>query len=688
MEGGNNGESDQTPQTPVERAKKLGLTKDIYGEPLEEREIVKTITQALTTGFEKKTFPEASETSYQLGEIEILESGETLYPHYEFTPPSESTLPKIQIDSIGFHLINGDKKTSYRYAGEPQPEFLAQALDAYEYFQKHGIQISDELLITFFFDNGASGEQLEKLSQTAPHTNELIPAEVRQEAIKQWLYHKTHFFTGGYLHNLTPTGETLKETVENEGRVPYSKFMELSLFGPDGYYSSGKALIGGEIGKDFTTAPETSDLFGSSMGNAAIKVWKAMGKPETFDIVEMGAGTGALADALLTWAKQEQPEFYDALTYRIIEYGDLIAQQQAKIREKDKVQWVRGSAVDQHFPPNSINGVILSNELPDAFPVEVVKKIDGKIKQKYVGIDIPPKYKKYNDDHDKQWMEVWEDPSEDVMRYLEEHNLSLQEDIEEPININAATWQKQLDQVLNRGAIITTDYGRNEQVGGFDKDHPRATRIYPPGSFNSDRVEYKYIGDVDITSSVNFHILEEIAQRDGLKLASFDTQKEFLLKQGKINELIAPYLDQFHKTHSWQEILTSSKKFDEYKKLLSMKEFVTQVLTKGVDLPTPAAKETEIDTSIRLNIGRPQHALRLPSEHDFPQAFKPLSDKDGWITLPFEAFAYLQAKPEKASLLSPDYLKETFFISSGQDDTYRNIVEDSGYTFDLSYASG
>jgi len=52
--------------------------------------------------------------------------------------------------------------------------------------------------------------------------------------------------------------------------------MEVSLFGPEGYYSTGKADI--RKGGDFPTFPAI-ESFNQSVGNSVVKVWEALGKP-------------------------------------------------------------------------------------------------------------------------------------------------------------------------------------------------------------------------------------------------------------------------------------------------------------------------------------------------------------------------------------------------------------------------
>ena len=191
--------------------------------------------------------------------------------------------------------------------------------------------------------------------------------------------------------------ELEKRIIANGGKIPYSEFMDVSLYGDDGYYSTGKVEIG--KGKDFVTCPEASELFGASMTPVLVKTWEEMGKPEKFQVVEMGAGYGALAESILKWAKEFNPEFAESIQYTIVEYAQgLIPEQKKRLAQFDKVSFIQGSAYE--LPLAGVKGALISNELPDAFPVERVTRLNGKMKQNYITIS----------DHNN-WTEVWDDPS-------------------------------------------------------------------------------------------------------------------------------------------------------------------------------------------------------------------------------------------------------------------------------------
>ena len=79
------------------------------------------------------------------------------------------------------------------------------------------------------------------------------------------------------------------------GWLSFERFMELALYAPGlGYYSAGSAKLG--AAGDFVTAPESSDLFSRCLARQCAQVLQVTGG----EILELGAGTGRMAAAVLT----------------------------------------------------------------------------------------------------------------------------------------------------------------------------------------------------------------------------------------------------------------------------------------------------------------------------------------------------------------------------------------------------
>ncbi|MCW5569259.1 MAG: SAM-dependent methyltransferase, partial [Dokdonella sp.] len=91
----------------------------------------------------------------------------------------------------------------------------------------------------------------------------------------------------------------LREEIERQGPMPFSRFMERCLYAPGlGYYSAGRTKFG--AAGDFVTAPELGHLFAASLADAFAPALHAAGNEACF--VELGGGSGAFAEnALRAW---------------------------------------------------------------------------------------------------------------------------------------------------------------------------------------------------------------------------------------------------------------------------------------------------------------------------------------------------------------------------------------------------
>jgi SAM-dependent MidA family methyltransferase len=146
--------------------------------------------------------------------------------------------------------------------------------------------------------------------------------------------------------------------------------MEMALYEPGmGYYSAGAHKLG--LGGDFTTAPELSPLFGAAICSTLLPVLeglKAQGLPT--QILEFGAGTGKLAQSILTRLDQLG---FELDCYDIIEISPDLAQRQKELLSSrlsnrspnTQCSWLNAL-------PENYKGIILANEVLDAIPCDVI----------------------------------------------------------------------------------------------------------------------------------------------------------------------------------------------------------------------------------------------------------------------------------------------------------------------------
>jgi SAM-dependent MidA family methyltransferase len=122
--------------------------------------------------------------------------------------------------------------------------------------------------------------------------------------------------------DLTDVGEDaglvarIRDEIQGAGPMPFARFMELALYDPDGGYYRGADARPGR-GGDFITAPELHPIFGATIGTGLHEIWERLDKPRPFVIREHGAGTGALALAVL--GGLDDPAFRTAIRYDPVE---------------------------------------------------------------------------------------------------------------------------------------------------------------------------------------------------------------------------------------------------------------------------------------------------------------------------------------------------------------------------------
>jgi len=284
--------------------------------------------------------------------------------------------------------------------------------------------------------------------------------------------------------------------------ITFAKWMEDTLYGPRGYYSSGLAKTGRD--GDYFTAPETGAAFGQLLARIFLQ-WQTRLKADPFYGIEVGAGEGRLIEIIEK----------ECRTHPVRDRPTLVAVERSAVR-REKLA-ARGLPIQIHadltsVSHNSIHGIIFSNELIDAFPVHRVRMNQGTLEELYVE---PPR---------------WSVPSTPALAaYLARLNIHLPDGYETEINLAMADWLQQASTVLKGGFIVLIDYGRpawdyyaEERAGGTlrcFKDH-RVFNIdaWEPGS--------------DITADVDFTSLALDAKAAGLEPLAFMEMGTFLRTEG------------------------------------------------------------------------------------------------------------------------------------------------------------
>lgn len=153
----------------------------------------------------------------------------------------------------------------------------------------------------------------------------------------------------------------IRNIIREKGPISVAYYMELALQHPVyGYYKRHDPL---GVGGDFITAPEISQMFGEMIGLWCAEVWRAMGSPEKFILLELGSGRGTLLqDALRATSKINN--FHKSLRLFMLESNEtLCAMQKEKLREFNPVY------LDDIGDLPEEPTIVIANEFFDAMPI-------------------------------------------------------------------------------------------------------------------------------------------------------------------------------------------------------------------------------------------------------------------------------------------------------------------------------
>jgi SAM-dependent MidA family methyltransferase len=282
---------------------------------------------------------------------------------------------------------------------------------------------------------------------------------------------------------VTPLTAILRDEIARSGPISFHRFMDAALYDPiHGYYRQPRDPIGKE--GDFFTAEQLQPVFGVLIAARIQMLYREMGEPSDFTVVELGPGRGEMVEHALACSKKVKLVPLDA---------DL---------------------------PDRFEGVVFSNEFFDALPVHRVVWIANEPRESLVA---------WQDDRF-----VWVDGppvTPEIREYLDRYLPDAPNRSSAEVNLDALRWMERISQRLESGYVFTIDYGYTSAE----------SQRFPAGTLMSYR-RHLALEDVltdpgsrDITAHVCFTALEG----HGLQTARFETLARTLLDAGEADQFAA-----------------------------------------------------------------------------------------------------------------------------------------------------
>lgn len=334
---------------------------------------------------------------------------------------------------------------------------------------------------------------------------------------------------------------TNRITKSSQNRITFAEYMDLVLYHPQyGYYSQ-EAVNLGKKGDFFTSVHLGSD-FGEMLAVQLLQMWEILGKPKPFSLIELGAGQGYLAADILNYLQQHHPDFLAALEYSIVEKSPGLRQNQQERLQEFAVRWCQL----EELPSNGITGCFFSNELVDALPVHQFTVTQGELQEIYVTATAlennnkSENKKELENQLENQLQEIADTPSTpQINEYFQMLGVDITtypDDYRSEINLKALDFLSAIADKLQRGYLLTIDYG----YPGNRYYNPRRSQGTLQCYWQHQRHNDPYIniGKQDITAHIDFTALELWGEKCGLNKAGFTQQGLFLMALG-LGERIA-----------------------------------------------------------------------------------------------------------------------------------------------------
>ena len=308
---------------------------------------------------------------------------------------------------------------------------------------------------------------------------------------------------------------SIRDLIRREGPISFDRFMEQALYHPEhGYYSSGRCQIGRR--GDYFTSVSAGPLFGTLLAGQFAEIWESLDRPNEFTIAEQGAHHGEFAGDVLETLREQHPEFFATVRYRIVEaFAVLRRRQEGVLRQfAERVEWAESV---ENMPP--FCGIHFSNELLDAFPVHLlVGKGEGA---------------------ERHWCERLVERTSCgftfVDRPITDPRLLYRltklppppvEGYETEINLAALDWVATLAGKLRQGVILIADYGLTRAEFYAASRRTGTLQCYAEHRVLPSLLEQ--VGQSDLTTHVEWTSLAEQAEVSGLTIAGFTDQHHFL----------------------------------------------------------------------------------------------------------------------------------------------------------------
>jgi len=314
--------------------------------------------------------------------------------------------------------------------------------------------------------------------------------------------------------------QIIEQRIKNAGGfLPFDAFMQAALYEPGlGYYES-KTIFG--VKGDFVTAADLGPWLSLGFSDLIFWAWQQMGEPAEWTLLEQGGGSGKLLVSTLNMISQ----FSMKAPSHIIS-----VEHSAQLQDRQRELFARcGFEIELVSSLTELeaseNVIVLSNELPDAFPVRCFRWMQNQFFER--GVVLGP------DGFDWQDADQQLADGPDISRKILD---AMPDGYFSEWNPNLTGWQQDLAAVVQSGFVFCVDYGYSQQ------EYYRPGRVegsllaHVKQQVNEDVLANP--GEQDITAHIDFTALKQAGEAVGFESLLWMSQGGWLAQSPSVQAFV------------------------------------------------------------------------------------------------------------------------------------------------------
>ena len=326
----------------------------------------------------------------------------------------------------------------------------------------------------------------------------------------------------------------LIERIKDSGdSISFHKYMNLVLNDPEnGFYSTGRLKIGKH--GDFCTSPSLGNDFARLLAIQVVDWFLDLEKSgiefELLSLVEIGPGEGTLSRDLILAIGEIAPALISKIEVILVELNAGMRERQEKVVNKFEGVDFRWNNLDELIS-RPVTGVIVANEVLDAFPVERLVFTENKVFRQGVSL------RKINDEYYLNFVDLMLTSS--IKDFLKDSTSILK--IEFPPrdicdrwvtewHCDLPSWFRKMSKVLNNGTLLVVDYAMEARRYYNAKRKDGTLISYRNQEANPDIL--KAAGFCDLTAHLCIELTINYALTNGWKFIGETRQGQALLALG------------------------------------------------------------------------------------------------------------------------------------------------------------